>query len=301
MDNEGVIFDIQRFSIHDGPGIRTLVFFKGCNLRCKWCSNPESQNFGPELLFRPEKCTGCLACINVCPVSAISIKEDGLMVFRREICRNCGNCALVCDPKAREMKGRKVDVQEVIKEVMKDKAFYSDRGGVTLGGGEPLARSEFAKSVLVECRKNGIHTAIETAGYVNWSSFEEVLPYTDLFLYDLKHMDPNIHKDYIGVDNSLSLSNLTRLAELTNDIIVRTPVIPGFNDQEAQIIEIAKFVLRLNIRELHLLTYHRFGEEKYRYLGRGYPLMGDETIGASRVEQLKNAACIENLIVKAGG
>jgi len=301
LDNEGVIFDIQRFSIHDGPGIRTLVFFKGCNLRCKWCSNPESQNFGPELLFHPEKCTDCLACINVCPVNAISIKEDGLMVFQRELCQNCGSCALVCEPKAREMKGRKADVQEVIKEVMKDKAFYADGGGVTLGGGEPLARSGFAKSILAECKKNGIHTAVETAGHVKWSSFEKVLPFTDLFLYDLKHMDPKVHKEYVGVDNALILSNLTRLAESRKDIIVRTPVIPGFNDREELVLEIVRFVSKLNIREFHLLPYHQYGEEKYRFLGREYLFEVKETIGDSKIEQLKKLACSENLNVKVGG
>lgn len=302
MKKEGVIFDIQRFSIHDGPGIRTLVFFKGCNLRCPWCSNPESQNFDPELFFHPEKCIGCLACINVCSQNAIKRKENGQIVFQRELCQNCGSCTLVCNAKAREMKGRKMKVQEVIDEVKKDEAFYvNSGGGVTLGGGEPLARPEFAKSILVECKKSGIHTAIETAGYVKWSNFEKVLPYTDLFLYDLKHMNPKIHKEYIGVDNSMILSNLRKLTRSTTNIIIRTPIIPGFNDQEAQILAIARFISKLNIRELHLLPYHQYGEEKYRFLGREYPFARKERIKDNKIEHFKKLACSENLKVKVGG
>lgn len=301
LNKEGIIFAIQRFSIHDGPGIRTLVFFKGCNLRCMWCSNPESQNFNPELFFHPEKCTGCLACVDVCPCNAIR-REDGQLVFQRDLCQNCGSCTLACSTKAREMKGRKMTVQEVIEEVKKDEDFYvNSGGGVTLGGGDPLTNPEFAESILIECKKAGIHTALETAGHVSWSAFEKVLPYTDLFLYDLKHMDPGIHKEYIGVDNSVILSNLEKLAGSTTKIIVRTPIIPDFNDQDAEILKIALFISKLNISELHLLPYHRYGEDKYRFLGHKYPFAGKEGIDDTRIEQLKKIAGSGNLKVKVGG
>lgn len=302
MEREGIIFNIQRFSIHDGPGIRTLVFFKGCNMRCKWCCNPESQNFGPELYFYSEKCIGCLACMNVCPQGAIKSTETGQTVTLRDLCKNCGNCTLVCYTRAREMKGQKMSVQEVVDMVKKDQAFYeSSGGGVTLGGGEPLLRPGFAASVLEECKKSGIHSAIETAGYVSWSSFEAVLPFTDLFLFDLKHMDSKIHEAYTGVGNEIILANLRRLSGLTTNIIVRVPIIPDFNDHDAEILKIARFVSELKIRELHLLPYHRYGEEKYRYLGREYPFAGKKNIEDRKIERLKVLACSENLSVKVGG
>lgn len=302
MDKEGIVFAIQRFSIHDGPGIRTLVFFKGCSLRCKWCSNPESQNFGQELFFHPEKCTGCLACIHACPRNAISRRENGQIDFHRERCQNCGNCALVCTTKARKMEGWKMTVPEVIEEIKRDEDFYSSSGGgVTLGGGDPLTRPEFAESILMECKKAGIHTAIETAGHVDWSAIEKVLPYTDLFLYDLKHMNPNTHKANIGVDNTLILSNLEKLAKATKNIIVRTPIIPGFNDQEIEIRKIAQFVSKLNISELNLLPYHQYGVEKYRYLGREYPFAEKEKLDDAKIENLKRIAGSENLKVQVGG
>jgi pyruvate formate lyase activating enzyme len=206
MSEKGIVFDIQRFSIHDGLGIRTLVFLKGCNLRCQWCSNPESQRFKPDLFFQPEKCIGCQACIKVCPQKAIIIKR-GQIFFRRELCKNCGKCAEVCYAEARVIKGKEMSTDEVIKEVIKDKAFYSKtQGGITLGGGEPLQQSNFALSILKKCKEKRLSTAIETSGYVPWENIEKVILYTDFFLYDIKHMDPKVHKQYIGVDNQLILS-----------------------------------------------------------------------------------------------
>jgi pyruvate formate lyase activating enzyme len=201
MDIEGIVFDIQGFSIHDGPGIRTLVFLKGCHLRCPWCSNPESQRFEPELFFHPERCIGCHKCLQVCPQGAIRIL-DGNLSFNRSLCQNCGKCSRVCYAEARVMKGRQMTADQVVEEVLKDDLFYlNSGGGVTLGGGEPLAQADFAAEILMKCKKKGLHTTIETAGYVPWPQIEKVLPYTDLFVYDVKHMDPGKHSNIIGVDN----------------------------------------------------------------------------------------------------
>lgn len=204
--------------------------------------------------------------------------------------------------KARILKGQIINVQELMKEIKKDSDFYaSSGGGVTLGGGDPLTWPEFAREILIECKAAGIHTAIETAGHFDWSVFEMVLPFTDLFLFDLKHLDPEIHKAYIGADNRLIMGNLAKLAEATKNIVVRTPVIPGFNDQEPIIRAIAEHVAGLGISEYQLLPYHQFGVEKYRYLGREYQFAGDQKIDEATVKRLKQSASLDKLNVRIEG
>jgi len=301
MEEKGIIFDIQRFSINDGPGIRTLVFLKGCNLRCQWCSNPEGQRFKPDLFFQPEKCIGCQACIKVCPQEAIIIKKSQIF-FLRELCKNCGKCAEVCYAEARVMKGKEMSVDEVIKEIIKDNAFYTrSQGGVTLGGGEPLLQADFVESIFKRCKERGLNTAIETAGHVPWENIEKAIPYTDLFLYDIKHMDPKVHKQYTGVDNQLILLNLKKLAKKAASIIVRTPVIPGFNNTEIEISDIAKYVAKLGIKELDLLPYHNYGKNKYNLLGRDYLFKNDKILNEKEVEKFKVVVLEQGLKVKIGG
>jgi len=301
MEEKGIIFDIQRFSINDGPGIRTLVFLKGCNLRCQWCSNPEGQRFKPDLFFQPEKCIGCQACIKVCPQKAIIIKKSQIF-FLRELCKNCGKCAEVCYAEARVMKGKEMRVDEVIKEIIKDNAFYTrSQGGVTLGGGEPLLQADFVESIFKRCKERGLNTAIETAGHVPWGNIEKAIPYTDLFLYDIKHMDPKVHKKYTGVDNQLILLNLKKLAKKTASIIVRTPVIPGFNNTEIEISDIAKYVAKLGIKELDFLPYHNYGKNKYNLLGRDYLFKNDKILNKKEVEKFKVVVLEQGLKVKIGG
>jgi pyruvate formate lyase activating enzyme len=301
VSEEGVVFDIQRFSIHDGPGIRTLVFLKGCNLRCPWCSNPESQRFEPELFFHPERCIGCKNCLNACPHGSITL-EDGQLSFNRYLCQNCGKCSYVCYAEARLIRGRQMSAELVLEEVLKDGPFYRNSGGgVTVGGGEPLAQADFAAAILKKCKEKGLHTAVETAGYVPWPKIEKVLPYTDLFLYDVKHMDPKKHREHVGTDNRLISANLKRLVERKNKVVVCVPLIPGFNDTASEIDAIAHFAASQGIKKINLLPYHRFGEGKYLLLGRTYQFQGRKKLSEEEIEGLRKVAAARGLRVKVGG
>ena len=248
------IFDIQRNSYVDGPGIRTTVFFKGCNLHCKWCHNPESQAGCTQLMFYRSKCTGCGKCAEVC--------ENHL-----ESCTLCGKCALYCVNDARRICGKEYTPDEVLAEVIKDKLFYdASGGGVTCSGGECMLHVDFLCELLRKCKEKGIHTAVDTAGDVPFESFEKVLPYTDLFLYDIKAISDELHREGTGVSNRRILENLEKLAEKGADIIVRIPVIGGFNDEENELLAIKAFIDRLGIKKVELLPYHAMGEHKYEAL-----------------------------------
>ena len=252
---KAMIFDIQRNSFVDGPGIRTTVFFKGCNLRCKWCHNPESQSFEKQMLFYKDKCTGCGKCREVCPNHLQS-------------CDFCGKCELYCPAEARKICGREYTSDEVLAEVIKDKAFYDNSGGgVTFSGGECMLQLDFLREILEKCKSAGIHTAVDTAGNVPWKSFEKILPFTDLFLYDIKAFGAELHRKGTGVSNELILENLKNLSGRA-DIIVRIPVIGGYNDNDEEIRQIADFLKQIKIIKAELLPYHAMGEHKYTALGR---------------------------------
>jgi len=297
----GTIFDIQRFSVHDGPGIRTLVFFKGCPLACLWCSNPESQGFDAELLFDPGKCVACGGCAEVCPHRAVRLEADRVQ-YDRERCVACGQCVDVCYAEARTMAGKRVTVAEIVAEVRKDAPFFvRSGGGVTLGGGEPLAQADFARGILTECRAQAIHTAIETCGHVSWSTLEAMLPWTDLFLFDLKHLDTLKHRTHTGGDVDLILSNLRHLVAARSSVTVRVPVVPDFNATPEDIRAIADRVVSLGIQELHLLPYHRFGQNKYHLLGRPYGFTGGEKVPDAALSRLRDVAADAGLIVRVGG
>lgn len=266
---EGVIFNIQHYSIHDGPGIRTTVFLKGCPMYCLWCQNPESQASQPELFFVSEKCTGCGKCVEVCLEHAIEIYE-GRSRTNREICKGAGKCAEVCPNEARNLMGRYVTVGEVFKDVAGDSIFYQrSGGGVTIGGGEPLAQPRFTVSLLKLCKDAGIHTAIDTCGYARWETAKQVLNFVDLVLYDFKHMDPVEHEKCTGVSNDLILENAKKIHhELAIPMLARIPIIPGHNDSVENIEATAKFIATelSNSIKVHLLPYHRLGETKYERL-----------------------------------
>jgi pyruvate formate lyase activating enzyme len=266
---KGFIFDIQHYSIHDGPGIRTTVFLSGCPLRCLWCQNPESQQLHPQLFFNYDKCMGCGRCIAVCPQRAVTLDRKTVKT-NRWLCNICGECVKVCPQEARTIIGKEITATEVFKEVASDKIFYQDsNGGVTLSGGEVLSQPDFSSGILEMCKNDGIHTAIETCGYGSWENLRRILNYTDLVLFDFKHMDDAEHKKLTGVSNKIILKNAKRIwNDLKKPIIARLPVIPGYNDSTMNISQTAEFIaaeLDISIT-VNLLPYHGLGEGKLKSL-----------------------------------
>lgn len=287
QDQTGLIFDIQRFSIHDGPGIRTTVFMKGCPLRCQWCSNPESIRPYPEIMTSDLRCNRCNKCLEVCPVGAIELGET--IKIDRAKCNRCMECAQVCYPGALKCAGRYMSVAEVVEEVERDRLFYQNSGGgVTASGGEPLFQWEFVAALFKECQEKHLHTALDTSGYAKWPAIKEVLKYTDLVLYDIKHMDPVKHRERTGRSNALILSNAKKVASEVRTWL-RFPVIPGYNDSMPHIKKLAEFGLKCQVEKVCLIPYHRWGESKYQRLGGVYPFGGTEPPTSDHLEEIKAA------------
>ena len=274
-DQKGTIFDIQRYSIHDGPGIRTTVFLKGCPLRCPWCANPESQRFAPEVEYFRDRCLRCFRCAAVCPRAAI-VQLDGERGLDRTACDACGKCSEVCLADALRIVGREITVGEVVNVLEKDRLFYARTGGgMTLSGGEPAAQPEFAVALLRSCRSRGLHTAIQTAACQSWQLLGPVVREADLVMLDLKVLDGALHKQLVGVPNDLILANAKRIVESKGRaVVVRIPLIPGYSSSLTNVQGIVDFASRLGVAEVHLLPYHRLGEPKYERLGRPYPSLG---------------------------
>jgi pyruvate formate lyase activating enzyme len=286
----GTIFDIRRYSIHDGPGIRTGVFFKGCPLHCAWCHNPESISFTAELIFRPNRCILCDDCLGVCPNGAITRQENAILIDRQK-CKISGECAAVCAAEALQIAGREMTVDQVMSEVERDRVFYEQSGGgVTFSGGEPLAQPEFLLSLLEACKRVGLRTAVDSSGFAPWTVLDEIRPLVDLFLYDLKFMEDTNHLRWTGVSNETILSNLRQLSELRQPVLVRIPVIPGINDDEENIKQSGAFLAaRPSVPRVELLPYHNIAEAKYAGLGVEYNL---RTIHAPNQEQMEKCAAI---------
>lgn len=283
---EGIIFDIQKFALHDGPGIRTAVFLKGCPLRCVWCCNPESQQLRPQLSYIREKCSGCNRCVHSCALASLKPSNDKLSVDFNG-CSACGDCIGECTENALKIYGYRMEAWTIINEVLKDRDYFKNSGGgITLSGGEAMVQFEFALEILSIAKKNGLHTAIETSGYAQTSRFERIMPYVDLFIYDYKHTGNELHSRYTGVDQELILENLEFLYASKAQILVRCPVIPEINDTPEHFAGITNISRKYpNLQGIEILGYHDYGMAKYANLGmKAYPIKS-KTVSRETVKQ----------------
>jgi pyruvate formate lyase activating enzyme len=298
----GLVFDIKKFSIHDGPGIRTTVFFKGCPLRCSWCHNPEGLALGQEMTFWANRCIRCGACLPICAQSAISWNGD-VPSADREKCTLCGACVEVCYAEAREIVGREMTVAQVMAEIERDVAFYDESGGgVTFSGGEPLLQPEFLIALLRACKEKEIHTVLDTSGCSPWEILDGVREYVDLFLYDLKLVDEARHRKFTGVFNGPILRNLQMLSTRGHNIILRAPIIPGINDDDKDIRQAGAFAAALPcLNEVDVLPYHRAGTEKYSRLHKVYDLPETHPPSDERMAHIAQILQGFGLKVKRGG
>jgi len=299
---KGIIFDIKKYAIHDGPGIRTTVFFKGCPLGCPWCHNPESIAPHPELSYRENRCIQCFACAGICPEKAIK-KEKNRISIDREKCAVCGDCVEVCPSGALEIIGKEVIVEEVIKEIEKDILFYDESGGgASFSGGEPLMQPEFLSALLERCKALEIHTAVDTSGFAPYDAFEKIKGNVNLFLFDLKVIDNTKHKKHTGVSNEVILGNLKRLSETGTAINIRIPLIPGVNDGGDDLKELAQFILSLKSTVMvNLLPYHQGGTAKHERLGQINRMNGIVPYDNKKIEKIKSTLEEHGLNIKIGG
>lgn len=288
----GTIFDIQRFCVHDGPGIRTTVFFKGCPLRCIWCHNPESQKKKAEIAYYPQKCIGCGGCIAVCPENCHTLAEGHC--FDRTNCIACGKCAEACVADSLELLGKTETAEKILKEVLRDRPFYQNSGGgLTVSGGEPLMQSDFLLELLKGAKSEGLHTCLETCGFSSKEVLRETAQYTDLFLFDIKETDDVRHQKLTGVPFTPILENLRYLNSLGAAIILRCPLVPEINDREEHMEKIALLAAELEVQEVNVMAYHRLGDGKYDAIGTENPFPDHEAMTAAQKQ-----ACIDFITEK---
>ena len=300
---KGKVFNIQPYSIHDGPGIRTTIFMKGCPLSCLWCQNPESQKWENQLLVVRERCTGCGRCVEVCPSHAVKI-VDGISATDRNVCTVCGACVPECPEGLREVCGQEYTVSELLKKGLEDKLFFNGSGGgITVSGGEALSQADFVSEFFRRCQEAGVHTTLDTAGFAPWEKLEKTARYTNLVLYDVKHMDSEIHKKLTGVPNEMILENLKRLSLMDVDIYIRVPVIPGMNDSDENIDRTAEFVQNElgGKYKTYLLPYHRMGEAKLENLEEKEGFLHLEPPSNEHLEHLKQFFDQRGLACQIGG
>jgi len=300
---KGIIFDIKRYAIHDGPGIRTTIFLKGCSLRCQWCQNPEGQETNPEIILRSSRCaTECNECVSVCPQDAISKDRNSIEIDRAK-CDLCRKCEEVCAYEALEVVGREVTAKELMDEIEKDKIFFDESGGgITFSGGEPLMQLDFLEALLKEIKKENIHVTLDTSGYVSFEDLDRISDKVDLFLYDLKIMDNEKHEKYTGVSNKLILENLRKLAERGKSVAVRIPLVSGINDDNQSIHILVDFLQSLkNINQISLLSYHRGGREKYKRLRKEKLPKTFRSPSDKRIEEIEKILADSGFSVKEGG
>ena len=284
----GIVFDIQRYCLNDGPGIRTTVFLKGCPLRCLWCCNPESQIPRPELFYNESLCTRCYRCIEICPHHAVTIEDGGAININRKLCEVCGKCVEACPNEARAITGKRMTVEEVLDVVRKDGLFYRNSGGgVTVSGGEAAFQSGFTLEILKGSQGLGLHTALETCGYTDTETLDLLIKHADLVLFDIKHMDPEAHHQLTGAENELVLANLRMVARSGVQVILRMPIIPGCNDSEENLRAAGDYIYHLGLKKVDIIPYHKLGIAKYRRLGKEYQLEHLVTMKAEDVETVE--------------
>ncbi len=301
--SSGWIFKVQRHCIHDGPGIRTTVFFKGCPLSCLWCFNPESQNPEPEVVHSPGSCIACGLCVKECPQPGTLGINQGKIIHNKHLCTDCGICTEVCPAGALGFVGYQISAEEIAATALRDKVFYEKSGGgVTLSGGEATTQPEFARDILRLCREEGIHTAIETCGHSPWEDLERILEFTDIVLFDLKVVNSRRHRELTGVSNELILANMQRVSQSGKEMVLRIPVIPGLNDSEEDLVDSIAIIKSLPVCPgVHLLPYELLGVEKYRRLGRDYRLEGVQLHSEGELEQLRLYFIERGIDVQIGG
>lgn len=299
--SQGIVFNIQKCSIRDGKGMRTTVFFKGCGMHCKWCANPESIHPFQEVSYNNNVCIKCGICTKVCPNHAISMgADDSGILYNKALCDNCGICTEVCCMDARHIYGQQMSVDELFREIYRDHFYYRHSGGgVTFSGGEALLQWEFLRDICKKCRDYNIHTAIETCGFADYEHFKEALPYIDFIYFDLKHMDSQRHLELTGQRNERILENLKKIDQWGIEINVRTPVIPGYNDSEENLIATAEYITQLkHVTKYELLPYHQLGIGKYHALGLQYSLGEIEPPTEERMFALRDLA--DEILKKCG-
>jgi len=296
------VFELERYATEDGPGIRTVVFLKGCNLRCTWCQNPESHRMKPQVMYYRTQCSACEKCISACPAGSISLVDPYGYITDPTSCILCGTCVDNCFYNARKIVGEERDVDSLLGEILRDRRFFEESGGgVTFSGGEPLLQAEEVSLLAGKLKKEGIHTALETAGFVKWEVFEKVLPFIDLFYHDLKHIDSEEHRKYTGVPLEPILRNIARLSRNHENVLVRIPVIPGINNDRNTMEGMLRFLAeKTEVRKVELLPFHRLGVGKYEGLGWNYEMSGVDNLSREACEPLAELGKLFGLVVQVG-